>query len=288
MNYKLNYILLGILFISSFPIGGCDFFEEEPIPSYIYIDTLFLTTEAGQGTNRHGVSDAWVSVGADLVGAFPLPALIPVLESGEQEVTVFGGVLQNGIGATRDVYPFYSRYTVAKTLIPGQVDTIRPTIEYIDNLKFLMMEDFETSNIISDEIDGNNNTKVNFSTTEVFEGTKSGQITLGGDDNLIEVGTNLSYEFPSTPERVYLELHYKNDVAFEIGISGESNNYFERFYKVGVLPSAEWNKVYVDFSNDVKSMITNSAEEFKVVFRALNTEDRITNIYFDNIKLIYK
>ena len=288
MNYKLNYILLGILFISTFPFGGCDFLKEEPIPSYIYIDTLFLSTEAGQGTNSHGISDAWVSVGPDLVGAFPLPALIPVLESGEQEVTVFGGVLQNGIGATRDVYPFYSRYTVSKNLVPAQVDTIRPTIKYTDNLSFLVMENFEASNIISDEIDGNSNTQVKFSTTEVFEGSRSGHITLGGSDNLIEVGTNLFYEFPTTPERVYLEVDYKNDVTFEVGIAGKSNNYFERFYKVGVLPSAEWNKIYVDFSNDVTSMMTNSAEEFQVVFRALSAGDTTTNIYLDNIKLIYR
>lgn len=289
MNYRFNYILLGILAISSWPIGGCDFFdEEEPVPSYIYIDTIFLSTETGQGTNRHSVTDAWVSVGADLVGAFPLPALIPVLETGEQEVTVFGGVLQNGIGATRDVYPFYTRYTVAKNLIPGQIDTIRPTVKYSDNLVFLSMEDFETSNIISDEIDGNNNTKINFSTTEVFEGNRSGHIVLSGNDNYIETGTNLFYEFPTTPDRVYLELHYKNDIAFEVGIAGKSNNYFERFYKVGVLPSSEWKKIYIDFSNDVTSMMTNSAEEFQVVFRALDTGNTATNIYLDNIKLIYR
>ena len=288
MNYRLNYILLGILIISALPIGGCDLFEEEPVPSYIYIDTIFLSTEPGQGTNRHNITDAWLSVGPDLVGAFPLPALIPVLESGEEEVTVFGGVIQNGIGATRDVYPFYTRYTVAKNLIPGQIDTIRPTVEYTDNLTFLSMEDFETSNIISADIDGNNNTKVDFSTTEVFEGNRSGHIELSGTDNYIEVGTNLFYEFPTTPERVYLEFHYKNDITFEVGIVGQSNNTYDKFYKVGVLPSTEWKKIYVDFSSDVSSMMASSAKEFQIVFRALDGGDTTTNIYLDNIKLIYR
>jgi hypothetical protein len=290
VNYRFYYILLGILTISTLPIGGCDLFEEEPVPSYVYIDTIFLNTKTGQGTNRHSATDAWVSVGPDLVGAFPLPALIPVLETGEQEVTVFGGILQNGIGATRDVYPFYTRYTVAKDLKPGGVDTIRPTVEYADDLVFLTMEDFEASNIISDDLDGNNNTKVirSDSLALVYEGTRSGHIVLSGTDNYIEVGTNLFYEFPTTPERVYLELHYKNDVTFEVGIAGKSNNYFERFYKVGVIPSTEWKKIYVDFSNDVTSMITNSAEEFQIVFRALHAGDAPANIYLDNIKLIYR
>ncbi len=280
------YIVFMLLVIF---MNSCSLFDaEEPIPSYLYIEDVELVTGLDEGSNSEEITEVWVSVNSQLIGAFPLPATIPVLETGEQNITIFAGVIQNGTVGIRDIYPFYERIEVTTVLEPGKVDTIKPVTQYVDETVFVVIEDFETTNLISDEQDGNINTKVITTTNEVFEGNRSGHIILSGRDNLIEVGTNLFYEIDEI-SRAYIELDYKNDVTFEVGISGVSNTYFEKFYKVGVLPSEDWKKIYIDFGNDMTSMISNSAKEFQVVLRALHTDTTTTaNIYLDNIKLMYR
>lgn len=269
--------------------NSCSLFDaEEPIPSYIYIEDVQLATQTGEGSSSEEIKEVWVSVNSQLIGAFPLPATIPVLETGEQNITIFAGMVQNGIVGIRDIYPFYERIEVTTVLEAGKIDTIRPVTKYVDDAVFVVIEDFETTNLISDEQDGNLNTKVITTTTNVFEGNRSGQIILSGTDNLIETGTNLFYEVDEISS-AYIELDYKNDITFEVGIAGVSNTYFEKFYKVGVLPSEDWKKIYIDLGTDMTSMIRNSADEFQIVLRALHTDTTTTaNIYLDNIKLIYR
>lgn len=287
---KLSTITAIALILAAF--GGCDTLnEEEAIPAYLYIEAVQLQTSAGEGSNQHDVTDVWVSVGSQLIGVFPLPATIPVLETGDKEVTVFAGIIQNGVGALRDIYPFYSRYTFTTTLQSGVTDTIVPTYNYKEDINFLFIEDFETSNIISDDLDGNLDTKFTATTEVVFEGAKSALATLEGDSNYIEVGTNLSYEIAEGFQNAYLELHYRSDINFEIGIVGRSSLYFDKFFKVGAFETGgEWRKMYVDFTNDVKLMQANTADEFQIVFRAISVDPSIepASIYLDNIKLIYR
>lgn len=270
---------------------GCDGWDSpEPIPAMLYIDTVMLSTSSNQGTARHDVREVWVSVGTQLLGAFPLPARVPVLEMGEQEVTIFCGIVQNGVTITRDIYPFFDAYRATVNLQPGETDTLPMTIQYSDDTEFVFIEDFETSNLLSDDIDGNFGTSVTTSSIGAYEGNRSGVIELAGADNLIEVGSNLYYTLPDDVRNVYLEMDYQNDVQLEVGIAGKSPFYFERFYKVGVFPSeGAWRKVYVDLTTEVRTMQSNSAREFQIVMRALHIDPNTTAVIrLDNIKLIYR
>ena len=117
---------------------------------------------------------------------------------------------------------------------------------------------------------------------------KSGEIELSSENPFIEVGSNLTYQIPD-PKYVYLEVHYKNEVDLEFGLlSYQNNDPFEKQYSTGVFPSDEWKKIYIDVTNDVKAMITNGGEEFRVIIRGLYTGDDKAYIYLDNIKLIYQ
>lgn len=289
---RLNFWVVLVLTAAILPLQwGCDSWDaSEPIPAMLYIDTVMLDADNNQGTERHDVREVWVSVGNQLLGAFPLPARIPVLEMGEQEVSIFCGIVQNGVAITRDIYPFYDQYRATVDLQPGETDTLSMTIQYADETEFVFIEDFETSNLLSDDIDGNFGTSVSTSTIGAYEGNRSGVIELAGADNLIEVGSNLYYALPEDARNVYVEFDYQNDVQLEVGIAGKSAFYFERFYKVGVFPSnGEWRKVYVDLTTEVRTMLSNSASEFQLVFRALNIDaDNTAVIRLDNIKLIYR
>lgn len=288
LRYVLGLALIGMLLPLQWGCDGLD--TPEPIPAMLYIDTVILNTTNNQGTSRHDVREVWVSVGTQLLGAFPLPARVPVLASGDQEVTIFCGIVQNGVTITRDIYPFFDQYRATVNLQPGETDTLSMQIQYDAETEFVFIEDFETSNLLSDDIDGNFGTSVSTSSIGAYEGNRSGVIELAGADNLIEVGSNLYYTLPDDLGNVYLEFDYQNDVQLEVGIAGQSAFYFERFYKVGVFPSGgEWRKVYVDLTTEVRTMQTNSAREFQIVFRALNIDpDNTAVIRIDNIKLIYR
>jgi len=46
----------------------------EPIPSYIHIDKIDLTTDySSQGTSSNKITDAWIYVDNELIGAFEMP-----------------------------------------------------------------------------------------------------------------------------------------------------------------------------------------------------------------------
>lgn len=242
---KVNkYIYLLALTIASFSWNGCDLFdEEEPIPSYLYIDGMDLNTSSiTEGSNQHDIKDAWISVNGEFIGVYPIPALVPVLETDVQQVRIFPGITANGLSNFRITNPFYTFYEKDIDLESGKIDTITPAVAYDDNNVFLLVEDFETSNLMTFDVDGSTQTKVTAKTTDVFEGTKSGEIELTSSNGFLEVGSNLIYEIPN-PEYVYLEVHHKNEVSLEFGlISYKDNAPFEKQYVAGVFPSDEWQK----------------------------------------------
>lgn len=276
--------------MSTFIWNGCSLFdEEEPIPSYIYIDEILLDTdEITEGSNKHDIKDVWISVNGEFLGVYPLPALVPVLETGVQEVRLFPGISVSGLSDFRITNPFYTFYENDIDLEAGAIDTIQPVVSYDDNTVFLLVEDFETSNLMTHDVDENLETKVVARATDVFEGAKSGEIELTSENGFIEVGSNLTYQIPD-PEYVYLEIHYKNEIDLEFGLlSYENNTPFEKQYVSGVFPSDEWKKIYIDITNDVKLMQTSGGEEFRVIVRGIYTGDDKAYAYLDNIKLIYQ
>ena len=169
---KYRY-LLGLAMISFF-WNGCSLFDqEEPIPSYLYINEMVLETdENSEGSNRHEIKDAWVSVNGSFLGVYPLPALVPVLETGVQEVRLFPGISVSGLNDYRITNPLYTFYENDIDLEAGVADTIHPTVAYDDDNVFLLVADFETSNLMTHDVDENLETRVNPRTNDVFEGNQ--------------------------------------------------------------------------------------------------------------------
>src|SRR5689334_23258519 len=84
---------------------------DEPVPVVVACDTIgFHVTNASQGTNSSSITDMWLFVDGNLLGAFELPAHIPVLAEGSHTLTIRPGILINGIKGSRGPYPFYTSY----------------------------------------------------------------------------------------------------------------------------------------------------------------------------------
>ena len=288
MNKILFISCLAFIFIQ---VNSCDLIDEpEEIPSYIQIDTISVQSQQiSEGSNSHNIKDAWLFVDNQLIGAFELPMRAPVLEEGEQLVEVFAGIDDNGIISIPEVYPFYDRYRATKTLKRGEVLVIEPEVMYNDDAVFGFIEDFELGNLFGADIDGNDLTRIEITNTGKFEGQRSGVIRLTAENPIFEHGSANFYNLydennPTSP--VYIELNYRNNMPFEVGVIGFKNNALvEKVYVTGMNPSEDWNKIYINMSLDVNRM---KADNYQVVIRAIKGQDIETGeIFLDNIKLLH-
>ena len=272
--------------------SGCDR-EEEAIPTYLEILPFQLTTDyTNEGSASEKVVDAWLYVGTEFLGAYELPATVPVLASGANEITLFPGIKVNGIASRPEINVFYERYVTNLDLQAGEISTIQPVTKYLEFAEFPFIENFDSAHVIDEDEDGNPNTAITVSTTEAFENA-SGHIHLDVDNIQMEAATSIRFEnLPTNNSTVYLELDYKNNIAFAIGLIGHQANIPEaKQYIIVLNPKDEWNKIYIDLSGELAASGLN---EYQLVFNAIlplndagGFDPEEGDIYLDNIKLVH-
>ncbi len=283
MNWKI-WIFIGILIWGN---TGCEVINPaEGIPAYIHVEPFTVNTFGGQGSNSAKITDVWLAVDDQIIGAFYLPATIPLLNEGTSNITLFPGIVENGISATREIYPYYKRMTLTLDLQPGVTDTIFPVTSYVDDLEYVFVEDFEGSNLFGEDLDGNAATSISLEGEEVFEGTTSARMTLLDDDALLIQATEILYQLPTAGTDIWLELDYKCEIDFSIGVIGVNGQVSDGITKVTLKARPTWNKVYISLDQEVATL---NAPLYKIYFRASKSNDlEEANIYVDNVKLIHQ
>ena len=287
LNSKFGtYILLFSL------LTACELLNpEEPIPSYIYIESFELDTESFQGSSSEKITEAWLTVDEEFLGAYRLPISIPILKEGEVEIKLEAGIKDNGITATPEIYPFYAPYRTIVNLKPTETVEIRPRTTYLDGIDFAMVENFEQGfQFFTYDLDGNENTNIIASGAEIFEGGKSGRILLTPENPIIEVATDISRTFKDVTKDgiyVYLELNYKTEAEIAFGLLGTSEGITtpEKLYEPILFKKDEWNKVYINLTSMIFSL---DADEYQVaILSQLPDGMEEARIWLDNIKLIH-
>ena len=287
---KYPILLLFLLFISA-----CDIINpEEEIPSFIQVNEFQLVTnEMLEGSNTQQITDVWAFVNGDALGVFELPATIPVLESGMQNITLFAGIRVNGVRNTPLIYPLYDNYEASVDLVPEEVTLLTPTIEYISNNVFELLEDFESDNISLEARDNGSIDRVT-SSTPMLSGNGVGSISLVGEATEI---TSIA-TFVDLPTSggipVYLEMDYRTNVELEVGLVGFDistiNPIQATIFNVVLCPIDDWNKVYVDLQGLLEQ---SQLDGYQLALR-VSTDDTgcggtptdNPEILLDNIKLI--
>ena len=275
-----------VLIISSvLLITGCELFNpDEPIPSFIEIDAMTVSTTSSQGSGSQNISDAWVYLNDDLVGAFELPARVPVISDAPGEITVLGGIKENGIANTRIAYPFYTGYSENLALDPGTTYDINPDLNYSSSASFDFVEGFEMGNSFSKT--SISDTILNRTTNgaDVFEGSFSGEIILEGDINFIEVASTLAYELPLDGSDIFIELDYRSEIEFQIGFQS-NGDLISKNYVLTVTPKGSWNKIYINIG---KAVSVFQGDDHNILIKA-TLPDGVSDasIQLDNIKLIH-
>lgn len=280
LRFSLAAALLGIL-----PFAGCRIIDPaEDIPSYIRVNDirLTITDTITQGSGSENITDAWIYVDGNLIGAFELPCTIPVLEEGTHEVLIKAGIRQNGLESTRAIYPFYKGWEEQVTFTRGQIVTVSPVITYFPIVNFLWNCNFDAVGTNIDDVTGA--TWPNLLRDTLLGGMegKCGFVELNADTNLFYCQSFDSFVIDNGFD-VYLELNYKCNQPFVVGIKNATNQ--ETIPWIQVMPESDWNKIYIRLNDAITASPGGSSY---YVYIAMKKDDDVANpqLYIDNIKLL--
>ena len=262
---------------------------DQPIPSYLVIDEVTVTTNPNEGEPTHKISDVWIFADNQLLGVFTIPAKVPILTTNTTtNITISPGFRNNGEQSRSFIYNLMNSVTIEPELAPGESITVDPNFTYKSEAIFDFVEGFEgTSNIFSLNLDEDELTNLTNSTEEAASGSKSGSISLTNENSLINVATMFEYNrADNAGTDTYLEMDYKNDVPFIVGVMYTQDGLTTQEGLIVLAPKNDWNKIYVDFTAILSSP---EIDTYRVFFSTDIAELNETTgkVYLDNLKFIH-
>jgi len=293
MRLRSSSALLALVLLAS--LSACIKDSNPPIPAYIYVEDLQFQQRnpALEGSGSQRITDAWVSVNGQLIGADNLPVLLPViLNDTTEEYTIItrAGIEENGILNRKIDYPFFSWHVETRRLQAGEIDTIRAVVRYDSTATIEIVEDFENVGIVwGEDLDGNTNTSIIKSQEDVFEGTHSGKIVLDSGNLACTAATSVYYsdlQPQGSAFQVFMEMNYKTELPIRIGLRARyANGSTETTYLGGVNPKDTWNKIYFNLTEEI---FTKNAQAYAIVFDVVNSSQLpAPKVYIDNVKLLH-
>jgi len=273
------YLVLLLLFT------GCPPDTEVP-PAFVTIAGFDLQTPT-LGPVTEDISEVWAFLNDEFIGAFPLPARIPVLRAGAGELRLEAGVKQNGVSATPELYPFYTPVIQTVEFIPGQTTALGTlTIGYKPTASFAVFEDFEENRERAFSLQIVGDTLLERTQVQVRTGSFSGRIYLSTDSPVVEVSSTESFRnLTANQQPVWLELDFLSDGAGRLGITGARGIEVIREFGPGFRPRSEWTKIYFNLTQNIFDA---DLEEYRLnITTLLPPELAEGNVYLDNIKLLH-
>lgn len=286
MKKQLFYFAL--LFIFAGIITSCEWINpEEKTPAFIKIDSIGFQTQPTEGTANQYIADAWVFVNGEKIGAFELPATIPILKEGPVELTIYPGIKLNGQSGMRGVHPFFTYYTSDVNLVPDSTLNVSYKSAYASGITFSLIENFEGSGIVFDRSSSSDTMIYRTNDPDkVFEGNGAGIIYLDNDRKEADIRSINTFILPKSTGYSFLELNFKTTNTVTVGIVANrpSESYFDPI--VVLKPSDTWKKIYINLTPTVARETT--ALNFNIYFAAkLDNDKAASYILLDNIKLVH-
>lgn len=285
MRHKLLFLCLIGLF-------GCKD-QPEQIPAYLNLKPFIVNAQGD--ASWHKITEGWLYVNGEYLGAYTLPATVPILAEGQSTVWLYPGVKANGIYATPDIYPLLTRWeSTTVNLVGGQTTDIQPSTVYDPATKFpfgIGRGDFDGgSSIIFENKDNDQTTTYSLTTEGAFAGSCL-QMKLDTAHPIIEIATEAIAALPvlGLPE-VWLELHYQCDMSFFLYLLYVNDLGSEVSYPVFQFNNSEsLNKIYINLTN---TLVDTHGTQYKLFFRAglpKDTSGKFSQldgtIRIDNIRL---
>jgi len=235
-----------------------------------------------------------VYVNREYLGAYSLPATVPVLAEGAGLVYIYPGVKKNGILASPDIYPFLLRDERTVALTGGQTTRIQPVTSYDPDDKFSWSLDRTTfdgnSSVVFQNRDTDDNSSYVISADGAFSG-KSLLMQLDTAHPTIQIASE-AVVLPTDNTQVWLEMHYKNDLVFEaylLGNSSGSNEIGQALYQFNT--KEDWNKIYFNLTD---LLLDSKQENYRIFFQVSLPKDSAGkytktsgSVRIDNLRLIH-
>ena len=269
---------------------SCVDYSEVPVPAYLYIPDMRLQTVPGEGSNSNGFKDVWVFVDNQYFGAYEIPIKVPITKIGKAKVELYAGIRTNGVLSQPMRYPMTAPYEIEINFEEKKTDTVHPIVRYYAYNKYPFIEDFDRQHFFHGDIDQDVLTQIALSSgSDAFEGSNSGEIIVTKENPLMAVQYDYEKEIKVGPNSIMIELNYKTDIPFEVGLIGYTQGVSPIDLIFGTLkPKANWTKIYFDFTDLVKS---NQAKTYRLAMRTqfdTSIAKAKQQILIDNFKLIYQ
>ncbi len=269
------------------------------IPCYGHVDSIsyhFDTLLIKENSKWSDITDAWVYLDNNPVGAFQMPCTFPMITgSGAHTITIYPGIMINGTPDTRTKYPFYTYFTETVNLTQGKTIKFEPSCTFTSFAHFAWMEYFSTgcsitkNNIMSDTI----MTRV---TNGGYPYKCYGSAILDSIDpshyTNVYQGISDTMTLPKDgATAVYLEVYYNCNAVVSVGLYESVPGYAlpgQQLAPVTYLfPTGNgWEKMYINLQSIVAA--NPKGEPFTVYFEMYRNSGTTspTYLYLDDIKLI--
>jgi hypothetical protein len=286
----MKSLLIGSLLV--FGLLSC--VKNNPNPSYVTITPWTLVANPDlipdEGFLTQNFSNAWVFANGQLIGIFELPVTLPVLSSGITNFQIYPTILDNGISATKKIYPFVDSYDVSVNLIQNQTVTINPVTRYKSNAKVTIVEDFDGVSPNFEDDPNSMATLYKDNAPQYLQwGSGYGLISLTPQDSMY-VGYSIANYTPPKGQEVYLEIDYRNSNDLETGILEVSSQGVTYHPNIQLndqdLGCEVWKKIYIDVREIISG--TPNAQYYKLTLKAFLEAGGVSrDIMIDNIKLVH-
>ena len=266
--------------------------KNNPDPSWLEVNEWQLNSNIDlsglEGELTESITNAQVYIDDQLIGIFEVPFRIPILKTGAVNVKVYPVVINNGISATKKLYPFLERYEIDAELVQNEDLVINPVTNYKSITNF-WVEDFEDiNNSIENDQTSLATLQLSNENLTAFNGNFYGKVVLNEVDTTWVGNTTDQLAIPKGSE-CYLEIDYyvTNDLytgLLFVSPSGSQNNVNVRLN--GQEPeNVVWKKIYIELKELISASPNNT--QFLQTFTAFLDEGESEGlICIDNIKVL--
>lgn len=282
------FILYGVFTLFIIVQISCSLTDNDrPVPAFLQLSSPVVTTGQQQGEGTHKITDVWVFQDGRILGVFPLPAKVPVnVVEGGSDIIILAGIRNNGINSNPVFYPFYK--SIETRINPGPLENFSlPLIfTYIPNAKFSLVEGFETGNSLNFDSDLKPETNLIVTDETAAAGFRSAKAVLTSEFPSLETASNETYlKSNNRGGASYVELDYRGDAEIAVGLIKFLAGRGTVSYKVIIPPRENWNKIYIDLSEELS---INDFDSYKIAIGFSKPSRLIqATAFIDNVKHIH-
>jgi hypothetical protein len=279
------FILFLIGLSSTF--NSCELINpDEQTPAYLCIDSISLATTSVEGSADANIVDAWVFDNEQLVGIFELPAVVPILNTGEANIRIRGGIRLNGQVGTRIPYLYTQDYQNTIELFPDSQVCINPTVSFHDDINFPWIEEFEGVGLSLETTPVNDGELTKIEGPEAYQG-ESLKLSLSEIQLIVECRLADAIALPGGGSPVMLEFTYRSNHTLIAGVFSSDQTGTFQVPIIVLNPSEDWNRIYVNLTDIISS--NSGFIDHRPYFGFLRDEDHEGEAFaiIDNIRLLH-